>query len=455
MRFSTQPPSVAAGEPFTVAVELLDVHDARVTTTRDTVTLTAEDGTPISGIIAVEPVDGVATFTNVSVSKAATLRLISASKHLSALSAPFTISAGAPTVQGSSLQPTSPPIGLGIARTLTFTFADAFGNRVANTPVSLSGNLTNASFSPASGMTNANGMFTTTVTAVTAGSLTITATVAGTPIVFSPVLVQEACAPGALTIPGLTTATVSSQGCVIASRPTAPFRFSTTGSGAVIFAVTASFPAAIDVTTDPPGDGIVVTGGQNVSGEWLLPAGTYLVRVGAVSGEGTFGMTASSGPGNSGQVVRLIATSGTFAQTLGAGDFVFPQLFGDNSFWDLYRVQSARSCTITARKTGAGSNLDLLLLLSDQSGELFALDDDSGGGTDPQIVLSQCQTAGGPITIMVNHYLETGTGPYDLTVTFGASAPSFVGSAPSSVSSEELIQRLRNPTHSAFHKGRR
>jgi hypothetical protein len=182
--------------------------------------------------------------------------------------------------------------------------------------------------------------------------------------------------------------------------------------------VNADFASTLNVSTDPPSDGVTLSGGMSQTGEWLLPPGSYQVRVGAASGTGSFTLMSASGAGNTGNVVRFLTVSGTFAQSLGPGDFTFPQIFGDNSFWDVFRVHSPRPCVISAKKTGA-SDLDLLLVVSNQNGDLLQLDDDSGGGTDPQVSLAQCQTSSGPVTVMVNHYLESGTGPYTLTVTFG------------------------------------
>jgi hypothetical protein len=423
MRFSLQPSTVAAGDTFSVSVELLDPRNVRVPTP-DTVSIVAEDGTPLSGTTTVVTSGGVATFDDLAITAAGTgLQLKASTGTLAAVSNVFTVTAGRPTLQTSFVSPVSPPVAIDAPRTLTFTFLDAFGNRLRSQPVSVTSDLAGVTLAPGSGTTSATGAFSTVITATTAGTVILTATIGGTQIAFAPLLVQPQCTPEPMTIPGVVSGIQPTETCVVGGLPTLLYRFTTASPGGVLFSLTSGFPSALSVTADPPGDAVVLRGGTSHNAEWLLPAGTYQVSVGAVTGSGSFTLTSASVAGNQGQVIRNIAVSGTYPQALGAGDFMFPEVFGDNSFWDVFRMRSTGSCTITARATGT-TGLDLLLVLADSAGDPFAGDDNSGGGSDAQISLNPCSASNGPLLVMVNHYLETGSGPYSLTVAFTPGEPS-------------------------------
>jgi hypothetical protein len=241
-----------------------------------------------------------------------------------------------------------------------------------------------------------------------------------------------------LSIPGVVTGTLPSETCVVGGSTALGYRITTTTSGAVQFSLASAFQSTLDVTTEPPIEGVVMRGGTSQTAEWLLPAGVFQVRVGATSGSGEFTLTSAGGPGDQGQVIRNIVVGGEFTQSLNAGDFVFPQIFGDNSFWDVFRMQSSGSCTITARATGL-NGLDLLLLAVDSLGAPLAADDNSAGGTDPRLTLTPCQFGGQPLKVLVNHYLETNGGSYTLTVSFTAGAPA----TPNMRSWDALRSQLR------------
>jgi hypothetical protein len=86
--------------------------------------------------------------------------------------------AGAPSASTSSFtaSPTTLVADGTSSTTLTLTVEDAYGNRVANTLVTLASSDSGDVFGATSGTTNAQGQFTTTLKSTTAGTDTITAT---------------------------------------------------------------------------------------------------------------------------------------------------------------------------------------------------------------------------------------------------------------------------------------
>jgi hypothetical protein len=294
MRFSVQPSPIAAGQTFAVAVELLDARNVRVTSP-DSVSIATEDGTPLTGTRIAVTTGGVATFSGLSITKAgASTRLIASVGSLAAISDVFAVAAGTPTLETSLIGPTTLPVAVGAQRNLTFTFSDAFGNPIASTPISVTPNLTGVTLTPAAGTTTAVGTFSTVLTATAPGSVVLTASVGGAQIAFAPLTVLPPCTPTPMMFPGAVTGTHPTDTCTLDGFPTLLYRFTTTAPGAARFSITSGFQSALSVTSDPPRDAVVVRGGTSQTGEWLLPSGTYQVRVGAASGGGDFNLASSS-----------------------------------------------------------------------------------------------------------------------------------------------------------------
>jgi hypothetical protein len=122
-------------------------------------------------------------------------------------------------------------------------------------------------------------------------------------------------------------------------------------------------------------------------------------------------------PANTGQVLRLLATAGTYTgQALATTD-----VYDGFVYSDYFLAYSTRPCTITVRSTA----FDAFLLLGNATfGGLVAFDDNSGGGTDAQISRPSCTASGGPVIIGVTSLYEASLGPYTVTVTFDGAAPS-------------------------------
>jgi hypothetical protein len=442
MRFSVQPASTTAGQPFSVSVELVDPRGNRLASASDSVTIAAEDQTPLTGTTVAVASGGVATFSNVVITRANPgVSLIAASRTLAAVSDIFGVGPALPSAQTSSLGPASTPLTIGVTRNVTLTFTDPFGNRISGQPISVTSNLTGVTLAPSSGTTTSAGAFSFAVKGTIEGSLVITASVAGVQIPFPPLVIQPPCTPFPLTLPGSASGELPTETCIVAGTSGFIYSFTMLEPGAAIFSLTSGFQSALQVTKDHATDDLVLRGGTSQSGEWLLPAGAFQVRVGTISGSGDFTLAASTGPGDQGQVIRNILVGGAYAQSLGTGDSRFPEIFGDESFWDIFRVESDAPCTISARGTGAPP-LDLLLVIADSVGDPLVADDNSGGGNDPQVSLDSCQINGGPVRIMVNHYLDVPSGPYTLTVALDGAAATGAGRARTAVSWPEFLRRL-------------
>src|SRR5205085_8269459 len=103
---------------------------------------------------------------------------------LSVVSSSFSVTAAAPNLAQSSMVFASALI-VGGSSTATFTFRDSFGNVVSGANVSLAATIAGMQFAPASGQSNASGVFTSSVSSAGPGTGTITATVASTALGFS------------------------------------------------------------------------------------------------------------------------------------------------------------------------------------------------------------------------------------------------------------------------------
>lgn len=134
--FTAQPTSpIAAGTSmgFTVTVE--DASNNVVTGATATISLSLGSNpgaTSLSGSTSAGPSSGVATFSNVQVTKAgAGYTIIATAPGLtSATSAAFTIVAGSPSQMAFTTQPQ--PVGYGLGQTVAVSLEDAYGNVVTS-----------------------------------------------------------------------------------------------------------------------------------------------------------------------------------------------------------------------------------------------------------------------------------------------------------------------------------
>jgi hypothetical protein len=138
LHFSVQPRSVTAGAAITppVQVEILDQFGARVTTATNTITLaigTNAGGGTLSGTTTVAAVDGVATFSDLSIDQVGTgYRLAASSTGLTgATSGLFDITAPpAPTALAFTVQPGNVGAGAAISPAVQVEVRDQFGARI-------------------------------------------------------------------------------------------------------------------------------------------------------------------------------------------------------------------------------------------------------------------------------------------------------------------------------------
>jgi hypothetical protein len=147
LAFLQQPTNALTGATIAPAVTVVveDSNGNTVTTAVNPVTLTMVGGTGLAGTLSVVPKNGIATFTNLSVSKAGTFTLAATSASLiPAASLGFTISApggSAPVAAKLAFvqQPSNATAGVTIAPAVTVAIEDSNGNTVtaATNPVTI------------------------------------------------------------------------------------------------------------------------------------------------------------------------------------------------------------------------------------------------------------------------------------------------------------------------------
>jgi hypothetical protein len=201
--------------------------------------------------------------------------------------------------------------------------------------------------------------------------------------------------------------------------------------------VTSSVATTIEVMSDPPGNDAAINsqGTAAVTGEWLLPAGSYLFRVRAQSatGSGTFTITGTSTNGatnngagcTAGVPFRLLVVGGTYgSQSLNTGDCVA----SDASFVDYYVIRSLKPCTITFTPTGFDAYLAIYDIIG---GAPITAKDDFATGLAEHIDLAACSTStGNPIEIQANTFASGETGTYTLSVVITGGGSIMSGTQP-------------------------
>jgi len=111
LAFAQQPSSALTQAVITPAIQVAveDANGNTVTTANNPVTLALTSGTGLGGTLTATPQNGVATFSNLTVSSAGAYTLSATSASLtSAISASFTISAPTSATNGSTIQESTP-----------------------------------------------------------------------------------------------------------------------------------------------------------------------------------------------------------------------------------------------------------------------------------------------------------------------------------------------------------
>ncbi|HXJ32041.1 MAG TPA: hypothetical protein VNG35_15470, partial [Gemmatimonadales bacterium] len=141
--FFVQPSSTTGGATITppVQVEVRDAGGNRVTSAINSITVaigTNPNAGTLGGLKTVSAVNGLASFSNLSIDSAGTGYTLAASATglASAASSPFTISVGAATKLGFRVQPNSPTGGVAFSP-IQVEVRDAGGNRVTSASTSI------------------------------------------------------------------------------------------------------------------------------------------------------------------------------------------------------------------------------------------------------------------------------------------------------------------------------
>jgi uncharacterized repeat protein (TIGR03803 family) len=141
--FATQPGNTTAGDTFSpVMVNVEDAFGNIADADDSNVTLSIATGTgTLSGTLTIQAVNGVATFSDLSMTTAGTYTIEATDGDLTAaVSNSFTISPAAPTQIAFAVQPSDVSTGLIMSPAVVVAVEDQFGNRVTsdNSQITLS-----------------------------------------------------------------------------------------------------------------------------------------------------------------------------------------------------------------------------------------------------------------------------------------------------------------------------
>jgi hypothetical protein len=179
LAFTVQPTNTVTGAAISPAVQVavLDVNGNTTTAATNPVTLALTAGTGLGGTLTVAPQNGVATFSNLTLSTAGSYTLVASSSGLtSSTSASFTVTT--PVKLAFAVQPANVFTGTAISPAVQVAVQDANGNTVTadSSPVTLA--LAGSTALGGTRTVNAqNGVATfNNLTVSTAGSYTLLAT---------------------------------------------------------------------------------------------------------------------------------------------------------------------------------------------------------------------------------------------------------------------------------------
>jgi hypothetical protein len=379
--------------------------------------------------MSVNAASGVATFDDVVVTQASSAHTLQATAGgLTVVSLPFAITPAAANGAQSDVTSAAMTFLSNTPQAMTFTFRDTYGNVIPKAAVSLTSSLPGASFSPGSGTSGTDGTFMSNYRGP-AGSATMSATVNGTAVSLGQSFtVTDACAPVSLNMPGSATGTfVRGDGCLVNGNPTVIRQFTMPSPGGATppaagaaFRVEAFFGASFEVRSNPAAQGIVFFTDSITTIEWLLFPGQFQFHIGAPFVGGTYSLASSLVPANTGDRVRTLLAPGVYTgQSLASGDS-----YDGTWYSDFFFFADDRPCTITLRSTAFDA---VLIIINATTGDLVGFDQNSGGGTDAQIVRASCRSVGQPIAIGASSAFADEVGPYTLTVAVqGAAAVSSI-----------------------------
>jgi hypothetical protein len=425
LRFDSSPTVIVAGEPFTVTVELVAPDGTRATgeTRQLSLALFDPDTITLAGQTSVTTVDGLATFSDLSISALAPeLRLIASSGGTTVASAPFVARSGPASPGESTVSPVPGNIPPNRDVLFAFTFKDSRGFPVANVPVSVSTTIPTGTFTPPAGTTSETGVFVSAFRATDESSGEVSALVEDVPIPGgSTYTVVELCpGPLPLAFPGSVDGEQPCGAYAEGVDAWTTYEFTTAGGGAA-FTLTSAFEPVfqvkLDATSNDVDFGVVTT---PFTLEWLLPAGTYLYRVRSASGPGTFNLVGASVPANTGDDYRALVAAGTYTgQQLAAGDAV---IASDGSYYDGFYFRSASSCTVTLQSAAFAP---FLMIVDATTAQLLAPAVTTPVGVDAVVQLPACRASNNnAVLIVANSFAAGQTGAYTLTLDVGSVPPS-------------------------------
>jgi len=295
LAFTTQPASTAAGATFGAVVTARDAQGNTAATFTGTVTVaigTNPGGGTLSGTKSVAAAAGVATFSGLSIDKAATGYTLTATAGGlgSAVSSPFNITTGGVSTSRSVVTVSSGTVVSGSAVTLTLQAKDASGNNISTGGATVVFTASGGTSTGTIGSTadNHNGTYTATFTGVKSGTATtIHATIGGAAVTST-----------------LPTVTVTS-GTIDRTTSTVSLSASSAPPGGAAVTVTLQAKDA--------GGNNLTTGGATVA--FSHSGGTSVITISATTDVGNGTYTAQITPVTEGTATTITATINTQAVT--------------------------------------------------------------------------------------------------------------------------------------------
>ncbi len=288
-----QPSGTIAGQPIShasaitpsVIVDVLDIHGniAINDSSNVTITLIATNGATLGGTTTIQAINGVATFTDLSIDTVGTgYRLSITDDALTpATSSTFAVTPDLASSQLSFSQtPAATLLGQPLAPTLVIKAVDQFGNAITtdHSKIILSTNA--GSFTGTNAVTLANGIATfSNLIFKTAGDYTLTATPAtnSTLAITTPITFDETITPASTVIP---TPTVKAAGYAFgAVIPLTDTLTSNVPSKTIPFNSTASKPTLVIAGTDNIAATSFTAAGAAKFTVPVLDAGSYLCQI--------------------------------------------------------------------------------------------------------------------------------------------------------------------------------
>jgi hypothetical protein len=184
LRFAQQPADGQAGVPFSTSIEIVDANGNRVESASNSIAvqLTQPGDATLSGTLTVSAVNGLASFSDLSIDLVGDYSLTANTSGLTAaVSDSFRIDAG--DVSGTNSEISADPgevIANGASSaTITVQAQDAFGNLASESGLAVTVSTTLGTLADTSGATDANGQFITTLTSSATGTATVSGTLGG------------------------------------------------------------------------------------------------------------------------------------------------------------------------------------------------------------------------------------------------------------------------------------